>query len=199
MSSVGSVPRIGGRVFRADGPYWDDSDGQMESALASGQGGEPAAPGPALGARAGTRDGQSMSARAVRQGFVHSGTPSAVTKVMRTWLVLLLMGFAILIVGRALDAGPTITLDDRTGVGIASATLVVDDGRKARAGLDPATPAGQALPAGAEGKARLEIEFVDGRARVFDVGWISPAARHDLHVVVATVDSVRAEWVGAAR
>lgn len=138
----------------------------------------------------------------MRQGFVRperTGTRSAVTSGMRTWLVLLLMGFAILVVGRALDAGPAIVLDDRSGVGVASASLVFDGGRDVRAGLDPDGPIGQALPSGAEGKARLEVVFDDGRTRDFDVGWITPASRHDLRVVVVSVDSVRVEWIGAER
>ena len=110
---------------------------------------------------------------------------------MRTWLALLSMGLAILVVGRIVERAPAIVVDDRTGGGIEAIILIVGDDVPRRAALDPAARAGQPLPPHAEGSARLHVRFADGAERTFDVGWVSPAARHDLHLTLVSPDSIR--------
>ena len=112
---------------------------------------------------------------------------------MRTWLTIFLLGFLILAFGWGLRRVPSITVENRGDVALERAVLVVGGDAGVRADLAPGLGEGQSIPLRAEGGARLELRFADGTERRVDAGWFSPAARHDLRVVVVSPDSIRVE------
>lgn len=109
---------------------------------------------------------------------------------MRWLAALLLTGLGILAWAMIASQAPSITVENRTGLRLLSAEILVHDSHAALVPVDGSEAMRQSLPMRQEGPARLRLRFEGQPERTLQAGWFAPGQAGEAVVVLVTPDSL---------